>query len=148
MFDQGAGRREGVHASRSDRQQAFVRGDNVSLSGDEERVFFVGDYQQRFEMTQVFVCPPVFAQLDGGSFELSLELFELCFESCQKRKRIGGRPRKANQNISIVDPPYLASISFYDSLTQRHLTVAGHCYSTVTLDEKYSCGANPRIGQE
>ena len=90
MLCERLGRGLGVGAAAADGGYAAIGLDYVALSTEQERLFFVADQQQCFQMAEVFVGAPVFGQLYGAAAEVAVILLEFRFKAAEEREGVGG----------------------------------------------------------
>ena len=67
---------------------------------------------------------PVFRKLNRSAHQLTAMLLKLFFKTFEKRKSICGRPGKAADDGTIVQPSYLFGVWLHHRLTHRYLAVA------------------------
>ena len=89
-----------------------IRLNQVAGAGNQERVPLVGHDQQRFQVPQDLVGPPILRQLDRRPGEISMGLFELALEPRKKRKGVSGGTRKPGQDLSFVQTADLLGRAF------------------------------------
>jgi hypothetical protein len=96
-------------------------------------------------MPEVLVRSPIFTQFDRGPFELSLKLFQFSFEPRQKRKRVSCSAGKPYKHAPVHQTPYFSGVSLNYGFTKCYLSVSGHGYFSVAVDQQYSGRANARV---
>src|SRR5208283_4517285 len=112
--------------ARPNRHNPIVRLDHVSRAAQHKRRRRVADDQQRLQMPQHPVRPPVLGQLHGTASQVSRVLFQLGLEAPEERERIRGRSRKPRQHLVLIQPPDLLRRVLHHARAQRHLPVRGH----------------------
>src|SRR5574338_1141888 len=96
-------------------------------------------------MAEHLVGAPLFAELDGGAFEVPVILFELAFESREQRERVTRSSRKSRHNLIVVKAPDLFRAGLHDSLAERHLPVPSECDVSVFPNKEDSSATHPVI---
>src|SRR5262249_17265997 len=110
---------------------------------EHERRVLVGYDQHRFEMAQVLIGSPLFAELDCRALELSVKLLELGLETGKEREGVRSRAGKSGDDLFVVEAPHLAGAGFHDRLVKRDLPVAGDRHAAVSSHGENRCAAYP-----
>src|ERR1700722_9569428 len=142
VLGEGLGGGLGVGTSAADGGHAAVGLDDVALSAEQERLFFVADQQQGFEVAQEFIGAPVFGQFHGTAAEVAVILLELGFEAAEEGEGVGGGTGEAGQNFIVVEAADFFGSVLDDGLAEGDLAVAGEDDSAVTAHGKNCSGAN------
>ena len=142
MIGQGLRCRLGKGATGSDRRNAGVGLDHVSLAAQQERRFLIGNQQQCFQMPQKFVGAPVFREFDGGAAEVAVILLQLGLEAAEQGESVGGRAGKSGKNFVLIEAANLLCSMLDDGFAERDLTVAGHDNLVVAADAEDGGGAD------
>lgn len=138
--EQGAGGGQGIGATGADGKSAIglIRGDQVTCSGEDEGVAFIGDEQEGFEVAQGAISAPLFREFDGGAFEVAVELFEFSFEASEKGEGIGGGAGEAGQDTIVVEAADLTGAALHDGIAHGDLAIGGHDDAACAADEEHS----------
>ena len=96
-LEQRAGRRERVGAARADRGGVAVGLDDVARPREQQRLFPIGDQQQRLEPAEHPVGAPVLGQLDRRAGEVAAVLLEAGLELLEQRDAVGGGARRSRR---------------------------------------------------
>jgi hypothetical protein len=135
----------GVRASAADCGHLAVRFNDVALSAQKERLFFVADQQQCFQMAQELVRPPVFRQLYGGAAQVAVILLQLGFEPAEKCKGIRGRTGESGQDLVVIQAADLLRRVLNDRLAERDLAVSGQNYGRIAAYGQNCGGSNQSL---
>ena len=79
--------------------------------------------QHSLQSPQNSISPPVLGELNSGSNQVTLVLFQLGFKSLKQGERIGGGARKTSQHFAVVQLSHFAGCSFDNDVAQRDLCV-------------------------
>ena len=120
------GRRLRVRAAAADRHDALLGLQHVAIAGDDERGRLVGHGQHGFQAAQHAVGAPVARELDSGTHEVTLVLFELGLEALEQRERVGSGARKPRNDRAIAQAAHFTGIGLEHHLVEGHLAIAGH----------------------
>jgi hypothetical protein len=124
----------GVGTSAADGGYSAVGLDHVALSAEQERLFFVADQQQSFQMAQEFIGAPIFGQLDGAASEIAVVLLEFRFETAEQGEGVGSGAGEPGEDLVVIEPADLLRRVLDDGLTERDLSVAGKYYAAVAAN--------------
>src|SRR6185503_5133972 len=113
-------------ASAADSGNTPIGFNHITLATQQERLLFVGDQQQSFEVAQELVRAPVFCQLYRTATEVPVILLQLGLETAEEGERVGGRTRETGKNLVLVQPSDLFRIVFHHARAARNLTVPSH----------------------
>ena len=102
----------------------------------------VGDQQQGIEMPQNFVRSPVLCELNDGSGQVAVVLFEFGFEAREEREGVGGGTRESRDDTVLVKAAEFLRGAFEDFRSDGDLTVTSHHYFAVSADTQDRRGAN------
>src|SRR3984957_12620826 len=120
---QSLGRRLRIRTAAADSRDLAIGLYHVPLPAQQKRRFLVANQQQRFQMTQKFIGPPIFRQLHGGAPQVAVILLELSLEAAEKRERVGGRPGKSRQNLVVVEAANLLRGVLDHRFAKRNLAI-------------------------
>src|SRR5439155_11540929 len=95
---------ERVGAAGAHRENPLLRRDEVSRAGEQQRRVAVRDDQERFELAQHLVGPPVLRELDRGALQVPAILVELRFETRKEGERVGRGARETRENVAPREP--------------------------------------------
>src|SRR6476659_11254882 len=126
VLEQRARRGERVGAAGADREDALLRSDEVARAGEEERALPVGDDQERLELAQHLVGPPVLRELDRGALQVPAVLVHLRLEAGEERERVGRGSREARDDVATREPADLRRGLLHDGRPERDLAVGRH----------------------
>src|SRR5205823_14725909 len=84
VIRQSLGRRLRKWAATADSCDAAIRLDDVSLSAQHERLFFVGNQQQSLQVAQILVSSPVFGEFDRAASDIAVILLQLRFKAAEE----------------------------------------------------------------
>ena len=132
VCSQGLGRGLGVGASAADGGYAAVGFDDVALSAEQERLFFVADQQQGFEVPQEFIGAPVLGEFHGAAAEIAVILLQLGLEAAEEGEGVGGGTGEAGQNFVVVEAADFFGGVLDDGLAEGDLAVASEDDSAIT----------------
>src|SRR5262249_3781308 len=116
---------------------------DVSTARQHKRRALVGYDQHRFEMAQVLIGSPLFAELDCRALELSVELLELGLETGEEREGVRSRAGESGDDLVVVEAPHLARAGFHARLVKRDLPIAGDRHAAVSSHREDCCAAYP-----
>src|SRR5438093_7251636 len=117
---------QGIRPAGPDRQDAVFRLDDVAGPRDDQGMRTVGDGQQRLELSQHAVRPPVLRELHSGPHQVPPIFLELRIESLEQGKCVRGRARKSRQHSLIIHTTKLLCVVLHHRRAERHLSVARH----------------------
>ena len=120
--------------ARADGEDPLVGRDDVARPREEERRLRVGDDEERLELPERLLRPPVGRQLDGGALELSVELLELPLEAGEEGDGVGRRAGEAGEDLPVEEPADLRGAVLDDGRPHRHLPVAPERDASVPPD--------------
>jgi len=112
-----------VGSAGTNRANAVVGLDYVTIAGYQKRRFRVRDNQQRLQVPQCPIFAPFLGQLNSGFRQVSLMLLQLALKTLEKRKRIGGGARKPRQNFVAEQAPRLPGCVLHHMFTHGDLAV-------------------------
>ena len=142
---QRLGRRHRIGPTRSYRDDAIVRLDEIAVARKQVRRLGVHHDEHGLEPAKHAIGAPVLGQLHGRSLEVAAILFELGLEAREQGKRIRRRTGKSGQDAIVVEPASLAGVLLDDGVTERDLTVAGHDGLVAMTDGQDSGGVKHRL---
>ena len=122
---------ERVGAAGAHRENPLLRRDEVSRAGEQQRRVAVRDDQERFELAQHLVGPPVLRELDRGALQVPAILVELRFETRKEGERVGRGARETRENVAPREPADLGRGLLHDRRAERDLPVRRHRHFAV-----------------
>lgn len=115
---------ECVGATAADGMDTFVGFEDIAVSADEVDAFVIGDKEEGFESSEIFVGAPFFSEFDGGAGEVSVKVFESAFEFFLEGEGVSGGASKTADDFVVVDTSDFASGVLDDGVLEGDLAVA------------------------
>src|SRR6202040_1832434 len=95
---------QSIRTARADGENSLLRRDEVARAGEKQRGVPVRDDQERLELAQHLVGPPVLRELDRGALQVPAILVELRLETGKERERIGRGARESREHVAAREP--------------------------------------------
>src|SRR5438445_429174 len=144
LLQQRPCRGERVVTARADRQDAVVGLDQLARPRDHVAVLLVRHHEQRFEAAQHTVGAPVLGELHGRARQVAGVALELLFELLEQGERVGGRSRKASEDLAALERPDLVRIRLHHGVAEGHLSVAAEGHVPVAAHRENRRAVNAR----
>src|SRR5260370_9789471 len=136
----------GKRAAGTDRRNAGIGLDHISLAAEQEGSLLVGDQEQGFQMPQKFIGAPIFRKFDGGAAEAAVILLQLGLETAEQSESVGRRAGKSGKNLVLIEAANLPRPVPDDRFTERDLSIARHDDFVIAANAEDSGGADSAAG--
>src|ERR1700679_4152156 len=146
FFEECACRSRGVAAAGSDGRNGLVWVDNVSRSGEDERLAFIGYKEQRFKIAQHLVGAPILRQLDGRAVKLAGKLLQLGLKTRKEIEGVRSGSGKPGKYLVLIEAANLPRGVFQHVIAERNLPIGGHDDLPGAADTNHRCGSGGGAG--